>query len=87
MMCSMPKKYIAIALATTCAAAIVQAQGGRGGRGQGEAFPSAEQFADSAQAQQHVAAAMRIAGTDVAAEAKALCTPTGPQRPALARAE
>ena len=81
----MLKKCCAAVLATTCAVAIVQAQGGRGGRGQGEPFPSAQQFAGSVQTQQHVAAAMKIAGTDLAAEAKALCTPTGPQRPALVR--
>jgi metallo-beta-lactamase class B len=81
----MLKKYVAAALAATCALSIAQAQGGRGGRGQSEQFPSARQFADSAQAQQHVAAAMTIAGTDLAAEAKAFCTPTGPQRPALVR--
>lgn len=62
-------------------------QGGRGGRGggQNENFPTAAQFAGSAAAQQHVAAAMKMAGTDLVAEAKAFCTPTGPQRPALAR--
>jgi metallo-beta-lactamase class B len=81
----MLKKYVAAALAATCALSIAQAQGGRGGRGQSEQFPSTRQFADSAQAQQHVAAAMTIAGVDLAAEAKAFCTPTGPQRPALVR--
>jgi metallo-beta-lactamase class B len=64
-------------------------QGGRGGRGGGggqdERFPTAQEFAASAQAQQHVAAAMKIARTDLVEEAKAFCTPTGPQRPALAR--
>lgn len=81
----MLKKYFAVLLAMMCAAVLVQAQGGRGGRGQNEAFPSTQQFAESVQAQQHVAAAMTIAGTDLAAEAMALCTPTGPQRPALVR--
>jgi metallo-beta-lactamase class B len=47
-------------------------------------FPSATQFA-SAQAQKHVAAAMALARNDLVAEAKAFCTPTGPQRAALAR--
>ena len=65
-------------------------QGGRGGRGGGggnqeDRFPTAAEFAGSAQAQQHIANAMKIAGTDLAADAKAFCTPTGPQRPALAR--
>lgn len=47
-------------------------------------FPTAEQYASSAQAQEHIAEAMRMAGTDLVAEATAFCTPTGPQRPALA---
>jgi len=74
-----------------CAVAIVQSQGapqggGRGGgRGQVAQFPTARQYAESRQAQEHVAAAMTIAGSDLVAEAKAFCTPTGPQRPALAR--
>jgi len=59
--------------------------GGRGGGGGGDAFPSAKQFAESKQAQVHIAAAMKMAGTDLVADAKAFCTPTGPQRPALAR--
>ena len=57
--------------------------GGRGGA-QGDAFPTAKQFAESKQTQQHIAAAMKMAGNDLVAEAKAFCTPTGPQRPALA---
>ena len=48
------------------------------------AFPTPEQYAESARAQEHVAAAMRIAGIDLVAEAVAFCTATGPQRPALA---
>lgn len=59
--------------------------GARGGGGRGNAFPSAKQFAESKQAQVHVAAAMKMAGTDLVADARAFCTPTGPQRPALAR--
>ena len=85
----MLKKAVAGIVVAVCTVAVVQAQGGRqgGGRGggQGDQFPSARQFADSAQTQQHVAAAMKIAGTDLVNEAKAFCTPTGPQRPALAR--
>lgn len=85
MICSMLKKFVGSIVVVACAVVGAQAQGGRGGRGQGDQFPSARQFAESAQAQQHVANAMKIAGTDLAAEAKAFCTPTGPQRPALAR--
>jgi metallo-beta-lactamase class B len=65
-----------------------QVGGQRGGRGGGQSaaaeFPTAEQFAESKQTQQHIAAAMKMAGNDLVAEAKAFCTPTGPQRPALA---
>ncbi|MDA1185691.1 MAG: MBL fold metallo-hydrolase [Acidobacteria bacterium] len=47
-------------------------------------FPTPEQYSSSARAQEHIAEAMRMAGTDLVAEATAFCTPTGPQRPALA---
>jgi metallo-beta-lactamase class B len=60
--------------------------GGRGGgRGAAAEFPTAKQFAESKQTQLHIAAAMKMGRTDLAEEAKAFCTPTGPQRPALAR--
>lgn len=84
-MYAMLKKLLAVFVMATCAVAVAQAQGGRGGRGQANQFPDARQFAESAAAQQHVAAAMKIAGTDLVNEAKAFCTPTGPQRPALVR--
>ena len=51
----------------------------------GAEFPTAKQFAESKEAQAHVAAAMKIGGSDMAAEAKWFCTATGPQRVALAR--
>jgi metallo-beta-lactamase class B len=77
-------------IATTCAVAVLQSQGAPqrsgGGRGQGgDQFPSAQQFATSKQTQQHIAVAMKIAGSDLVQDAKTFCTPTGPQRPALAR--
>ena len=50
-----------------------------------ETFPTAEQFANSKDAQAHVAAAMKIGGSDMADTAKWFCTATGPQRVALAR--
>src|SRR5215510_6080414 len=59
--------------------------GGRGGGTNAEAFPTPQQFADSKEAQAHVANAMKIAKGDLVTEAKAFCTPTGPQRVALAR--
>jgi metallo-beta-lactamase class B len=73
----MLKKLLAGIIVATFAVAALEAQ--RGG------FPSPDRFAASTQAQQHVANAMKIAGNDLQAEAKAFCTPTGPQRVALAR--
>jgi metallo-beta-lactamase class B len=91
----MPKTALAGIIVAIVAVAGLQAQqaaapqgggAGRGGAGGGgNQFPSAAQFASSKQAQQHVANAMKIAGSDLQAEAKAFCTPTGPQRVALAR--
>jgi metallo-beta-lactamase class B len=50
-------------------------------------FPTDKQFAESRRAQEHVTRAMALAGQDLVAEAKAFCTPTGPQRaPALREA-
>jgi metallo-beta-lactamase class B len=62
---------------------VVAQRGGGGGRGGG--FPTEKQFAESKEAQKHVAAALAMGRSDLAAEAKAFCTPTGPQRVALAR--
>src|SRR5262245_47068646 len=66
---------------------------GRGGRGGGRAggaaapaeFPTKDEFANSKDAQMHVANAMKIGGKDMADTAKWFCTATGPQRVALAR--
>jgi metallo-beta-lactamase class B len=93
----MLKKILAGMVVAFCAAAVVPSPvagqgargggqgGGRGGgRGAAAEFPTARQFAESKQTQQHIAAAMKMAGNDLVAEAKAFCTPTGPQRPALA---
>ena len=89
MLCAMLKKCLVTLIAMTCAVAVAESQGtlqgGRGGRGQGEQFPTAQQFAASKDAQQHVAAAMTIAGSDLVDDARGFCTPTGPQRPALVR--
>jgi len=87
----MRKNVLAGVLIASCAVVMVQGQGQDAGRGGGRGgaaaveFPTAQQFAESKDAQSHVAAAMKIGGTDLAAEAKAFCTPTGPQRVALAR--
>lgn len=74
---------------TLCTLAVLQSQvdgQGRGGRGGGPQFPTEKQMAESSEAQRHIAAAMKLAGSDLVPQAKAFCTPTGPQRPALARA-
>ena len=52
---------------------------------QGPRVPTAEAFAESREAQQHVAAAMALAGSDLINEATAFCTATGPRRPAVVR--
>jgi len=62
-----------------------QGRGGRAGGAPAEEFPTADQFASSKDAQAHVAAAMKIGGSDMADTAKWFCTATGPQRVALAR--
>jgi metallo-beta-lactamase class B len=66
--------------------------GGRagGGRGRGGSdvepgVPTPQQWASHAETQRRVAEAMKIAGTDLAPQAKMFCTPTGPLRMALAR--
>jgi metallo-beta-lactamase class B len=91
----MVRNVLAGVLVASCAMGMVQAQeqgagrgGGRGGGGGGAAaaeFPTAQQFAESKDAQSHVAAAAKIGGSDLAAEAKTFCTATGPQRVNLAR--
>ena len=81
----MTKTAIIGLVTIACGIAALQAQGGGRGGGQAERFPTAQQFAGSKEAQQHVAAAMKIAGSDLVEEARAFCSPTGPQRPALAR--
>jgi metallo-beta-lactamase class B len=84
--------FIAIAFAVAASQAPMAAQDqgqGRGGRAGGapaeDNFPTAEQFASSKESQAHVAAAMKIGGSDMADTAKWFCTATGPQRLALAR--
>jgi metallo-beta-lactamase class B len=57
----------------------------RGGGARPPVFPTKDQFAASADAQKHVAAARAIAGTDLQTEFANTCSSTGPQRVALAR--
>ena len=84
----MLKKVLAGVIVATVAVGTLHAQQGGAAGGRGGAnpqFPTPEKFAASTQAQQHVANALKIGGSDLQAEAKAFCTPTGPQRVALAR--
>ena len=64
-----------------------QGRGGRGAGARGAApeFPTELQWSNSAETQRRVANAMKIGGTDLAAQAKMFCTTTGPQRMAVAR--
>lgn len=72
---------IAVA-AWVAAAAVVQVDAqGRGGR----PTPTVQQWAENPETQKHLASAMKIAGTDLAAQARMFCTNTGPQRMAVAR--
>jgi metallo-beta-lactamase class B len=73
---------VVAACATVVCTSAAAGQRGGGGRG---GFPTDKQFADSREAQKHVAAAMSLAKSDLVNEAKAFCTATGPQRVALAR--
>src|SRR5712691_6057138 len=83
------KKMFATIVAMACALAAWQSpmaaqDQGRGARAGGapaaETFPTAEQFANSKDAQAHVATAMKIGASDLADTAKWFCTATGPQR-------
>ena len=81
----MLKRLLAgIVVAACMVAAWPSVVAGQGG-GRGANFPTEKQLAESKEAQKHVAAAMALAKSDLVAEAKAFCTPTGPQRVALAR--
>ena len=90
----MTKKCVAGMAVVVCMTAAMrlhleaQGRGGRAGRG-GEAadptVPTEKQWTESAEAQRHVAAAMKLAGTDLVPQAKMFCTATGPLRLALAR--
>jgi metallo-beta-lactamase class B len=70
------------ALIATAIASVVSVVSPSGLRAQG---PTADAMAASAQAQQHIAAAMALAGTDLIDEARALCSVEGTGRAALVR--
>jgi metallo-beta-lactamase class B len=73
---------IAVCVVTNMAIG-AQGRGGRGGGG--PEFPTEQQWSSNAETQRRVAEAMKIAGSDLVPQAKMFCTPTGPQRMALAR--
>lgn len=83
----MLKRMLGVIIVATCMVAAwpPEAAGQRGGGGGRGGFPTDKQFAESKEAQKHVATALATGGSDLATEAKAFCTPTGPQRVALAR--
>jgi metallo-beta-lactamase class B len=73
---------IAVCVVTNMAIG-AQGRGGRGGGG--PEFPTEQQWSSNAETQRRVAEAMKIAGSDLVPQARMFCTPTGPQRMALAR--
>lgn len=78
--------HIACLAALIAASAFQAAPVAQRGSGAGPVrFPTTEQFAASAEAQKHVAAARKIAGIDLLKEFENTCSSTGPQRVALAR--
>jgi metallo-beta-lactamase class B len=80
--------FLAAVLMALAAATVIEAQerGGRGGRGRGgPEFPTEQQWTSNPETTRRIAAAMKIAGTDMVATAKMFCTATGPQRMAVAR--
>jgi len=88
----MLKNALAGMIVTVCMLTAWQSQvaGQGGGRGRGNTappagFPTEKQFAESKEAQRHVAAAMTLAKADLVDQAKAFCTATGVQREAVAR--
>jgi len=52
---------------------------------QEDAAPTEKEMADSPEAQKHIAAAMKLAKSDLVEEAKIMCTASGPRRPAVIR--
>lgn len=85
------KTFVAVGIAAVAVAAWPSHVAGQGaqpggrGRGRGAEVLTAKQLAESKEAQQHIAAAMALARSDLVNEVKAFCTVTGPQRAAVAR--
>jgi metallo-beta-lactamase class B len=79
---------VLVGFAVAACAATVPLQLSAQGRGQGQGvplYPTEQQMKESAEAQQHVAKAMSIAGEDLKVQAQNACHFMGPQRPALER--
>lgn len=76
---------LAAAVAVACTMSPQADAQRRGGRGGGPEFPTDLQWSNNAETQRRVAAAMKIAGSDLVPQAKMFCTATGPQRMAVAR--
>src|SRR3954471_24912284 len=81
------KIFCGAAIALTIAAAPLAAQRGGGAPARPPMFPTKAQFAASAEAQMHVAAARKIAGTDLVKELNTPCSSPGRQGVARARAD
>jgi metallo-beta-lactamase class B len=80
----MTRTLCGAAIALIIAATPLAAQRG-GGAPRPPVYPAKEQFAASAEAQKHVAAAKQLAGSDLQAEFENTCSFTGPERAALKR--
>jgi metallo-beta-lactamase class B len=80
-----PVTLIAVVLSLVSTASVDAQRRGAGGRGGGPEFPTEQQWSSNAEAQRRVAAAMKLAGTDLVPQARMFCTATGPQRMAVAR--
>ena len=72
-------------LAATAVALTIVVASQPGLRAQGQGVPTPEELAASEEAQQHMAAAMALAGSDLVDKAEALCSAAGPRRAALVR--
>jgi metallo-beta-lactamase class B len=76
---------VAVCTVTAWQSHVAAQGGGRGNAAPPAGFPTEKQFAESKEAQRHVAAAMALAKTDLVDQAKGFCTATGVQREAVAR--
>jgi metallo-beta-lactamase class B len=85
----MPSRFLVSVAAAACTAVaaaspiVAQGRGGQGNRP--AAYPTEQQFTQSKEAQQHVAAARALAKDDLVRDFENACTAMGPQRPALVR--